>query len=68
MSHRINCGGTTATCQPHAARPTGVGATVTVIVMGDALEHTTVTGGVVVVVVTGDIISNTLQKKKTSII
>ena len=48
---RINCGGITATCQPHAAQSTVVGATVTVIVMGDALEHTTVTGGVVVVAV-----------------
>ena len=37
--------------------------TVTVIVMGDALEHTAFTDGVVVIVVTGDIIRDTLQRK-----
>ena len=37
---------------------------VKVIVMGDSLEHTTVTGGAVVVAVTGDIMENTKQRKK----
>ena len=41
-----------------------MGAIVTDIVMGDALEYTTVTGGVIVVAVTGDIMRNILQRKK----
>ena len=43
---------------------------VTVIVMVDTLEHTTVTGGVVVVVVTVtlDIMRNTVQRKTSIII
>ena len=32
-------------------------------VMGNLLEHTTVTGRVVVVAVTGDIMRNTVQRK-----
>ena len=43
-------------------------ATVTLIVMDDSLDYTTVTGGVVVVSVTGDIIRSTPQRKKTSTI
>ena len=43
--------------------PTEVGAIVTVIMMGDVLGHTTVTGGVVVIAETTDIVRNTLQRK-----
>ena len=43
--------------------PTEVEAIVRVILMGDALEHTTVTGGVIVVSVTGDTMENILQTK-----
>ena len=39
-----------------------MGAVVTAIVVGDAPEHTTVTGEVVMVAVAGDKIRNTLQK------
>ena len=42
-------------------------ANVTVIVMGDALEHTIVTGGVVEITVTGDIMRNTYQIKNINI-
>ena len=40
-----------------------MGAIVTVIVMGDALEHTTITGGVSVVTVNCDMLKNTLPRK-----
>ena len=64
MSLGINCGARTTTCWPNAATFTEVGTTVTVKVMGNTLEHTTVTGRVVVVAVTGDKLRNTLQRKK----
>ena len=51
----IKCGGRTTSCLHDGSKPTEVGALVTVIVMGDVLEHKTITGGVVVVAVTGDI-------------
>ena len=51
-------------------RPTEVGAHITVLMMDDAREHTTVTGGevVVVVTITSDIMRNTLQRKTSTII
>ena len=45
-----------------------MGGIVRLIVMGNTLEQTTVTGGVVVVVVTGDMMRNTLKRKKISTI
>ena len=39
-------------------------AIVTIIMIGDPLEHTTVIGGLVVPAVTVDIMRNTLQRKK----
>ena len=63
MSLGINCGSKAISCWPSAARPTEVGVIVIVIVMGDAQEHTTITGGVVVVVATLDIMRNTLHRK-----
>ena len=59
----INYGSRATSCWPNAAKSTEVEASVTVIVMVDALEHRTVTGGVVVVAVTGHIMRNTLQRK-----
>ena len=43
--------GLTVAAEPHHTDPE-IEAIVTVLVMGDALEHTTVTGGVVLIAVT----------------
>ena len=63
VSLRINCGGRTTSCWPDATKSTQVVAIETVVVIGDALEHTIVIGGVVVAALTGYIVSNTLQRK-----
>ena len=42
--------------------PTEMGATETVIVVGDALNHTGVTGGVVVFAINGIIMKDTTKK------
>ena len=64
--------GSTVKVEPHHADPMLLNPQrlepLYVIVMGDALKYTTVTGEVVVVIVTGDMMRNILQMKHLSYI